>query len=83
MGSSPSKKYRGATGEYWLNFRKARRTLLWNVVRVFNTGGLIGKAARPDLRTGLQRLTRYVAAQWEIACTCMRIHYQENQTENL
>ena len=55
MGSSPSKKYRGATGEYMLNFRMAHKTLWWNAARVFNTEGLTGKAARPDLRTGFTK----------------------------
>ena len=73
MGSSPSKKYRGATGEYWLNFRMARRTLWWNVVRVFSTGGLMGRAAKPDLKTGFTK-TDHV-------CCCTvgeSLHFYEN-----
>ena len=35
IGSSPRRKYRLGMGEWALNFRKPRRTLLWRVDSVF------------------------------------------------
>ena len=53
MGSSPSKKYKGTTGECLLSFSIPRRTLRWKLVRDFKTPGLTGSEASSDLRTGL------------------------------
>ena len=53
IGSSPSRKYKGIIGEHLLSFNMARRTLCWKVSNVFITVGLIGRAAKPDLRIGL------------------------------
>ena len=64
IGSSPSRKCRGTIGEYLLSLRNARITLLWKVVRVLSTGGLIGSAARPDLSTGLTKTDHVWCCTW-------------------
>ena len=67
MGTSPSKKYKGIIGEYLLSLSIARRILVWNLVRVFNTDGLIGRADKPDLNTGLMKTVHV------LYCTCGEI----------
>ena len=53
IGSCPVRKYRAGSGETRLSFRIPRNILVWNLVRVFMTGGLIGREFRPERRTGL------------------------------
>jgi hypothetical protein len=55
-GSSPRRKCRAGIGDDWLSLRKPLMVLLWKISNGFMLLGRMGRAERPNTKTGRQQV---------------------------